>query len=629
MTVGQDMPLSRRQLRSLSREESESQQEDSKADDVPVNDADVDKTPQPTPPPAAGRRVKWDPASGRPPAVEETASSSPDAERPTPTSARPADAESADAEPPSYDSGRPERRRSSFAPAFTSSPADDGQSDATGPDSTELDATDPDATDPDASAPVDLAAPERTMTRRELRILRARAEAAGQPAPDVIFLPSGETTVTGAIPILDGEAFAANQPASEYRAPHDSSAEPADSSAEPAVDLSVDHPIDVVVIEKPGDDFPTTVETAAATVDPDDRTDESRTGGSTSDENSSGEPSSDEHRAVEHSSGEPRSVRPTEFPERDAPEIPALVEPAPDATSRFPGAVPAELPPEIVVDVEPVAAEPVATEQDRSVPVEPALVDPVPVDPVSVDPAPVEPSSVDTVDTESRSDATSNGAQPAPGSLRPFDALFLPPSTRTGTASDSRLDGEADDAIIDTSAAGLPDDATGVRGAILTESSKPFGHWSTQEEVDDAEPALSRDVSAGAGAVTTHALVLPSIPDASEPLLSPLTSTGEIMVTGTIDLPRSYGSTGAHPALFDHSDVDALIDDVDRDDGDTGVAPVRATRAVSSTTTTRSMIGAEPEKKSRLLPIVAISLGGAVFIAAVSWLVASMFFTQF
>lgn len=631
MTVGQDKPLSRRQLRSLSRQDSELSRQDSEpheqdaaAEEDPIDDALAgEASSAPRPAPVGGRRVRWDPASGRLPAAGDatagdTTVSGPDTEPHAAAGSDPVGSESASSEPErsdpassdsgrsepersepvSSESGRSERRRSSFAPAFTSAAAHDDL---------------PEAEEAESATAVDLAAPERTMTRRELRILRARAEAAGQPAPDVIFLPSGETTVTGAIPILDGEAFAADPAVTDDPAPRTTGGEsdddaaaddaPADDARDdgaPADDAPGDHPIEVVVIEEPGGDFPASVETSPAAVDPADPTDQA---------------SSDER---------------TVPVQRVEPEIPALVEPDPDASSRFPGDVPAELPTEIVIEVEVDETALVDSSPSDSSPVDSGLVDAARVDSTSVSAAPADAAPADAVPADAGpADAVPEGTKPAPGSLRPFDALFLPPSMQAGAGADARTDGSADDAIIDTSSAGLPDDATGLRGAILTESAKPFGHWSTQADDDDSEPALRRDVSAGAGAVTTHALVLPSIPDSSEPLLSPLTSTGEIMVTGTIDLPRSYGSTGAHPALFDHSDVDALIDDVDREDGDTGVAPVRATRAVSSTTTTRSMIGAEPQKKSRLVPIIAISLGGAVFIAAVSWLVANVFFTQF
>ena len=116
------------------------------------------------------------------------------------------------------------------------------------------------------------------------------------------------------------------------------------------------------------------------------------------------------------------------------------------------------------------------------------------------------------------------------------------------------------------------------------------------------------------GAITTSALVLPSIPESGAQLLAPLTNTGEIMVTGSIDLPRTFGSTGAHPARFDHPDVDALLEESDREDAVSTSAPVRAIRAVSSTSSTRGVIEPPAKPKSKLPLIGGIILGGIILV---------------
>ena len=152
----------------------------------------------------------------------------------------------------------------------------------------------------------------------------------------------------------------------------------------------------------------------------------------------------------------------------------------------------------------------------------------------------------------------------------------------------------------------------------------PFGHWTTgiptvDDKYDDDERTnsamSSRNVGVTTGAITTHALVLPSIPESSDQLFTPLTSTGEIMVTGSIDLPRTFGSTGAHPALFDHPDVDALIDESDREDAASDSAPVRAIRAVSSSSSTRNVIEPPAPRRSRIPLILGGSAAAALLVA--------------
>jgi len=160
----------------------------------------------------------------------------------------------------------------------------------------------------------------------------------------------------------------------------------------------------------------------------------------------------------------------------------------------------------------------------------------------------------------------------------------------------------------------------------------PTGHWSTQGAIDDeTQPggiALSRNVAAAGSPVTASHLVISSIPTAND-LLLPFSATGEIMVTGTIDLPRSLGTTGAHPARYDHSDVDALLEASDREDSNVDSAPVRAVRAVSTHTSSRGLIGSvKPPRSSRLPMVLAIStaaVAAAVVVLFVAGFVLHLF----
>jgi hypothetical protein len=160
----------------------------------------------------------------------------------------------------------------------------------------------------------------------------------------------------------------------------------------------------------------------------------------------------------------------------------------------------------------------------------------------------------------------------------------------------------------------------------------PTGHWSTQGAIDDeTQPGgvvLSRNVAAAGSPVTASHLVISSIPTAND-LLLPFSATGEIMVTGTIDLPRSLGTTGAHPARYDHSDVDALLEASDREDSNVDSAPVRAIRAVSTHTSSRGLIGTvKPPRSSRLPMVLAIStaaVAAAVVVLFVAGFVLHLF----
>lgn len=157
---------------------------------------------------------------------------------------------------------------------------------------------------------------------------------------------------------------------------------------------------------------------------------------------------------------------------------------------------------------------------------------------------------------------------------------------------------------------------------------RPEGHWSRQADLDDrtqlGDILPSRDLSRS-DAITTSALVLPSMP--LNPI-GPLSPTGEILVTGSIDLPRMLGATGVHPARFDHSEVDTIIDATDREDSHPNSSPVRAIRAVSSHTSTQGIIAAKrPRSKwpTYVLAGVASVMGVGVVVLFVGGMLLDLF----
>lgn len=160
--------------------------------------------------------------------------------------------------------------------------------------------------------------------------------------------------------------------------------------------------------------------------------------------------------------------------------------------------------------------------------------------------------------------------------------------------------------------------------------SKPIGHWSTQAGIDDehqiVDHTLSRDLAAS-DAITTSALVLPNFPQ-SGPFTGPVSSTGEILITGSIDLPRSLGMSGRYPSRYDSSDVDAIIDGTDREDAAPDSAPVRAIRAVSTHTSSQGIIATKRPKGSNL-PVILSITAGVLAVSVVVLFVAGMIFKIF
>lgn len=146
-------------------------------------------------------------------------------------------------------------------------------------------------------------------------------------------------------------------------------------------------------------------------------------------------------------------------------------------------------------------------------------------------------------------------------------------------------------------------------------STPPTGHWSTQAQLDDetqfGDEKLARNIGATSGAITTSALVLPSIPDHD---FGPLTN-GEGMVTGSISLPASMSATGALPAQLDESDLDHLLDPGDHQVANTDSQPVRAIKAVSTHTSSRGVIGTvKPKGTKGLTALIIAATGMAVLV---------------
>ncbi|RFA22146.1 hypothetical protein B7R25_05655 [Subtercola boreus] len=136
----------------------------------------------------------------------------------------------------------------------------------------------------------------------------------------------------------------------------------------------------------------------------------------------------------------------------------------------------------------------------------------------------------------------------------------------------------------------------------------------------------SRGVGASNSVATTSALVLPSVPHHGD-VGTALDETGEVIITGSIDLPMSLGSMGAAPADgLESSELDAYLDP----DGDVGsdVAPVSATRAVSTHGSNSGLIA--PPKRSRAnAPVILLVIASTLAVGVVGLLVAVFAFRIF
>lgn len=158
----------------------------------------------------------------------------------------------------------------------------------------------------------------------------------------------------------------------------------------------------------------------------------------------------------------------------------------------------------------------------------------------------------------------------------------------------------------------------------------PVNHWSHQAAIDDqvemSVGAHRRDLSSS-DAITTSALVLPNFP-ISSPITGPVSGTGEILMTGSISLPRSLGVNGSHPSRYDRSDIDSIIDAGDREDSAPDSAPVRAVRAVSTYTSPQGILSTKRPKGNNL-PMVLSITAGVMMVGVVVLVVVGMIFKIF
>ena len=142
--------------------------------------------------------------------------------------------------------------------------------------------------------------------------------------------------------------------------------------------------------------------------------------------------------------------------------------------------------------------------------------------------------------------------------------------------------------------------------------------WADEDE-DDAQDytgLLGRSVQGGNG--SANALILSNDPQPD--LTQAVNSTGDIFITGSLNLPRSLAQTGA-TGDYDSLEIDRLFE-ASQDEATAGVAPVRASRAVSGTGSTRAIIGGR-RARANILPTVLAIIAGAMAVGVVTLLIGS------
>lgn len=119
---------------------------------------------------------------------------------------------------------------------------------------------------------------------------------------------------------------------------------------------------------------------------------------------------------------------------------------------------------------------------------------------------------------------------------------------------------------------------------------------------------LSRGSTATGSLAASNALILSQTPETGS-FSSPVTATGEVLVTGTFSLPESFGSTGTSAGSSDGKDIDAILIDGELPAA-SSPTPIAASAAISTIKSADDIIKPPaPEKGSRLMLALVITAG--------------------
>ncbi|MEZ5189177.1 MAG: hypothetical protein R2723_11590 [Microbacterium sp.] len=135
---------------------------------------------------------------------------------------------------------------------------------------------------------------------------------------------------------------------------------------------------------------------------------------------------------------------------------------------------------------------------------------------------------------------------------------------------------------------------------------------------------LTRGSAATGSLAASNALILSQTPDTGS-FSAPVAATGEVLITGTFNLPESFGSTGTSHGSSDGKEIDAVLVDGELP-ASSSPTPIAASSAISTIKSADDIIKPPaPEKGGRLMLALVITAGalalaltGALILALVT-----------
>lgn len=261
------------------------------------------------------------------------------------------------------------------------------------------------------------------------------------------------------------------------------------------------------------------------------------------------------------------------------------------------------------------ASTPVITPADAEKATQPAeptppVVAPLPraAEPVEVAAAPPAAADVDVEAPSFTRRAARRQERLRTASVPVADETPAPAATSSETGSEARPE---DVAPADATAENAPEIAQDEERPVVAPT---FGSGLLAgESVEIDLPAsfdqlLTRGSTATGALSAPNALILSQTPETGA-LVSPITGTGEVLITGTFSLPESFGSTGTMPGRTDNKETDAVLVDGELP-ASSSPTPIAASSAISTIKSAEDIIKPPaPEKGSRLMLALVITAG--------------------
>ena len=268
----------------------------------------------------------------------------------------------------------------------------------------------------------------------------------------------------------------------------------------------------------------------------------------------------------------------------------------------------------------------VAVEDDETPADEPAD-DEVMAEVVELEVVDVEPVAADVEADESTDDAAADVDVPVPDvdSDDATEAAEALADAQTESPDvETLLAGDTDEAEAETEEAEDGDEERRAVVAPTFGSGLLAGDGVEIELPASFDQLLTRGSAATGSLAASNALILSQTPDTGS-FSAPVAATGEVLITGTFNLPESFGSTGTSHGSSDGKEIDAVLVDGELP-ASSSPTPIAASSAISTIKSADDIIKPPaPEKGGRLMLALVITAGalalaltGALIVALVT-----------